>query len=38
VRFYGKQEFQGDLDDIVRRASYATISEDDVKEIIINKT
>jgi hypothetical protein len=35
-RFHNSQ-LQDDLDDIVRRASYSSISEDDLKRMVISK-
>jgi hypothetical protein len=35
--YFNKFQFQDDLDDIVRRASYTTIPEDDLKQAVIKK-
>ena len=35
--YFNKFQFQDDLDDIVRRATYTTIQEDDLKQIVIKK-
>lgn len=35
-RFHNSQ-FQDDLDDIARRTSYTTMSEDDIKKFVITK-
>jgi hypothetical protein len=35
--YFHNSQFQDDLDDIVRRASYTAISEDDLKAAVIRK-
>jgi hypothetical protein len=35
--YINKFQFQDDLDDIVRRASYTAISDDDLKQVVIKK-
>ena len=35
--YFHRSQFQDDLDDIVRRASYTSIGEDDIKKMVINK-
>lgn len=35
--YFHNYEFQDTLDDIVRRATYANITEDDLKQAVINK-
>lgn len=35
--YFHKSQFQDDLDDIVRRASYTAVSEDDLKKMVISK-
>jgi hypothetical protein len=35
--YFNKFQFQDDLDDIVRRASYTAIPEDDLKQAVIKK-
>ena len=35
--YWNNYEFQDGLDDIVRRASYTNISEEDLKQAVINK-
>jgi hypothetical protein len=35
--YFHNSQFQDDLDDIVRKATYTTISEDDLKAAVIKK-
>jgi hypothetical protein len=35
--YFHNYEFQDGLDDIVRRASYVNITEDDLKQAVLNK-
>jgi hypothetical protein len=35
--YFHNSQFQDDLDDIVRKATYTTISEDDLKAVVIRK-
>src|SRR5262249_24829040 len=35
--YFHNAQFQDDLDDIVRRATYSTISDDDLKQVVIRK-
>lgn len=35
--YFHRSQFQDDLDDIVRRASYTTVSEDELKRMVIAK-
>jgi hypothetical protein len=35
--YFTKYQFQDDLDDIVRKATYSPISDDDVKQVVIRK-
>lgn len=35
--YFHNAEFQDDLDEIVRRATYLTISDDDLKQVVIKK-
>jgi hypothetical protein len=35
--YFHNSQFQDDLDDIVRRATYSNISDDDLKQVVIKK-
>jgi hypothetical protein len=35
--YFHRSQFQDELDDIARRTSYSSISEDDIKKMVINK-
>jgi hypothetical protein len=35
--YFHKSQFQDELDDVVRRASYSSINEDDIKQLVISK-
>lgn len=35
--YFHRSQFQDELDDVVRRASYTSITEDDIKRLVISK-
>jgi hypothetical protein len=35
--YFHRSQFQEELDEVVRRASYANVNEDDIKKIVIGK-
>jgi hypothetical protein len=35
--YFHRSQFQEDLDDIVRRATYSSLTDDDIKRLVISK-